>query len=339
VEGGSFECFGFKMVDDSSDIDWRVMTGSAVVDYWRIIVGFAATGILIAAFYLYVTPPQYLIRTVMTGADQSSSMSSLAGVGRALGVNVPGGGSEDYFAEFLETMRSEDVARDLADKGWLPVIYSRAWDAGCKCWKQPGVLSTAMDAIYDAIGRGHLSHPTYYDLYRFLDRSFQALPVSSGGNSTSMIEIDFYYKDPKIGLDLLTAAIADADSVIKRRATERAERAQKYLQDELPKTPLTEERQTLFSMLGTQEAIILSAASRQSFASRVVVAPSATPTPVKPGIPSTILIGAILGALVGFVLCFLLAVQNSRDRRAGQPFHLADRRFFAIFRVGAPARK
>ena len=287
-------------------IDWLVISRNAIRQYWSFLIGSAAVGVILAAVYLFFVTPRYLISAVLTSSHASSNVGQLASLGSAFGLRV-GNENADYFPEFLTTLTSVEVAHDLAAQGWLQRIYPSLWDAARQQWRSS--RSIRRD-ILGALGREPPAHPTAYDLHTFLSKSFKEIPVSSGGDSTSMTEIDFYYKNPMLGVSLMHAAINDADQIIQRRATRRAQETVAYLEAQLSGTNQPELRTTIYSMLAAQEAAAIGAASQQSFASRIVVPPNATPSPVQPAISVALLFGFLGGGLVGFLWGFGLSLRN-----------------------------
>ena len=217
------------------EVDWIAVSRRAISKYWSFIAVFSLVGALFAAIFLSVSTPDYLIRTVLTSSDNSSDIGQFANLGSALGLNMSGS-ARGYFPEFLTTLTSVDVAEKLVAQGWLQKLYPSLWDSNRQRWRSSTTRVPFKRAILKFFGREPPSHPTAYDLHRFLAGNFKEIPVSSGGNSTAMTEIAFYYKNANLGIALMYAAIHDADEIIKDRATVRAKETRAYLESQLSDT-------------------------------------------------------------------------------------------------------
>jgi hypothetical protein len=278
----------------------------------------AGAGLLLAIAHIATSTPKYAVRAVITSTDQPSAMSSIANLGRAFGFDLGGSSQENYYNEFLETLRSEDVAQELAKHGWLQTIYSSSWDAKCNCWREPlspkAMISGSVKALF---GREFWRPPSAYDLYNYIKKSIKVVPLTTG----SMTELRFQYPDRAYGVGFLNDALTVADGLVRSHAVERAQSSRDYLTKRLGTTLEADYRQMLLQMLQQQEGVMMTVASRETFAWRPVVAPSASPDPVSPNIWLDLIVGVFAGALVGFCAAFVFAVREARNPhlRPGEP--------------------
>jgi capsular polysaccharide biosynthesis protein len=295
-----------------NDIDWVNISKDVIFRHWNIILASGVLFLFISVFYLIVTPPRYYIHTVLTSTDnENSSSSSLASVSSALGFNLQSGNSP-YFSEYLETLTSEDVAVQMEKAGWLQRLFPKSWDGNCKCWKKRNFspIFFVKKWINTIFGRKVIDHPTSENIHKILSEKIKIIPINNGGLKTNMIELEFYYNDRNVGLQFLNSAIATAETIVRVRANQRANRYIQFLSSQLANTTNADQRTAIYQMLGTQETIVLNTAAKQSFSYRSVISTTASFSPVSPSIIGTLIIGLILGIISGYILSFVIVVNK-----------------------------
>src|SRR5690606_16733359 len=113
---------------------------------WRLILGGAAIGFVLAAMSLqgvqYFYPVTMQVTTAQTttggGGSLRGGTSQLSGLASLANISLPSTQNEIQFQLFLESLYSRDVADAMAkNQDILITLYGDQWDSTSQTWREP----------------------------------------------------------------------------------------------------------------------------------------------------------------------------------------------------------
>ena len=294
------------MRDEDSDLTGYYAYGLARAKrYYKLLVILIAIAAVLVLAYVHAADPVYRAGAALTppkdpllnaaGLAGMSTTSNLASIGRRLGLGMGGGGAADdsgLFDEYTRVLQSNRLAERLAGSpAFLALAFPRQFDGRTgHLRKREGWLAATATAVKVFLGLLPVTDSDTDRVFKFLTDN---LSISSPHDPTTNIsEITLRFDDGATATKLLETILVQADTLM--RADKRQDIAARiaYLQDQLGKITLEEQRTALISLLTLQQSTMMIIAADHRYASYVVESPYA---PQKPAWPT-------LGSVIGLIL-------------------------------------
>lgn len=283
-------------VADGSDlITLRELWNVAWHGKW-IVLGMTSLFVAVAAAYAFLATEWYRAEVVLAPAESRSTPAlagQLGGLAALAGISVGGNDS----VEAVAILRSRGFTRAfIEDLELLPILFSDDWDGERRRWK----------------GDNPQEHPDLTDGVRFfLER---VLSVSEDKRS-GLVYMGVEWKDADVAAQWATMLVERLNFVVRQRALTAADRNVTYLQSELLKTQLVTLQQSIGRLLEIELQKLMLARGTEEFAFKILDAAHPPREPVWPKRLLTILVGALVGAMLGTVTVFILHVRASSARQ------------------------
>lgn len=295
-------------------------------DSWRLILGCAAFGFVIAALSLqgavYTYPVQMQVTTVQStsgGSGGGRSLSQLSGLASLANISMPSTQNEIQFQLFVESLRSRDLANDIANNHDIMVaLYGNQWDPITETWFEPTTSTTtrAKQWLRGVLGLAPTlpwHAPNGENVQSFLSDN---LVVTQDPRKTYMVTLQLTSSSRDFSIRFLNLLVQTADERLRQKALERARVYINYLTAKLNTVTVAEHRDALTQALGEQERYAMVASSGKPFAAEVFQSPWASNLPASPSPRQAFLLWMILGALAGTTFAFLRHRYRDRLQRS-----------------------
>lgn len=281
---------------------------------WRLILGCAAFGFVIAALSLqgaiYTYPVEMQATTVQStsGGGGGRSMSQLSGLASLANISMPSTQNEIQFQLFVESLRSRDLANDIAkNQDIMVALYGDQWDPISQTWFEPPIstIARAKQWLRGIIGLAPTlpwHPPNGENIQSFLSDN---LVVTQDPRKTYMVTLQLTSSSRDFSIRFLNLLVQTADERLRQKALERARVYIGYLTAKLNTVTVAEHRDALTQALGEQERYAMVASSGKPFAAEVFQSPWASNLPASPSPRQAFLLWMIVGALVGTGFAFI----------------------------------
>lgn len=239
--------------------------------------------------YGLMAKPKYEASTVLapvtegTESGRLGGLSSLAsqygGLASLAGLNLRGGGAKD---EDIAVLQSELLTDDfVSQNNLLPILFSKLWDPLSHAWKTTDPRKV----------------PTLWKANRMFETSIRKI---SDDQKTGLIRLSIRWHDPALAAQWANGLAALANSYLRQKAIQEAERNIAFLDAQLAKTNVVEVQSAIASLLEEEINKEMLAKGRNEYALKVIDPAFA---PERPSSPGPIMLG-----FLGFVSGWLLAV-------------------------------
>jgi hypothetical protein len=293
---------------------------------WRLILGCAAAGFVIAAVNLQRAHYSYPVEMQVTQVQSTGSggpgggrMNQLSGLASLAGVSMPSTQNEVQFQLFTDSLKSRDVADELAKNQELMIaLYGGQWDPITKTWFEPATPASTRIKYWL---RGLLGlapvlpwHPPNGENVASLLAN--NLEVLQDPRKTYMVSLRFTSGSREFSANFLTLLVKTADRRLRDRALERARVYIDYLSNKLSTVTVSEHRDALSQALGEQERYAMVASSDKPFAAEIFQSPWASNLPSTPSPRMNYAFWVLLGAASALAFAFLRHRYQENLRRS-----------------------
>lgn len=277
--------------------------------------------ILLASFYLMVTPPRYSTDMILA-AEQTTERQNIpqsAGAVGALGgaaanlLGITGNSLSPDLEKFRVLFVSTQTAGIVDGQFHLLQKYYPGWQPGSHTWVMPpwslgNVIPRLAKLIF---GRPIWRAPTSGDLATILTDRI----TIQKGDTDPFLTVSTLSDDPKFSEQLLLALTTAANEILRQRAQEQALVEADYLSKQLETVSNALHRQVLIELLSAQEQTLMLSSSKLPYAAQILTPPTTHFDQPKPGITLTLAIGALVGLAIGiFIAFFREAIGRSRQQ-------------------------
>lgn len=280
--------------------------------WWWVLAG-ALAGLLAAAAWVRLTPPEYEAVMVvgpganpLEGSDEGSGLARMATLQGAALIEAE---HVSDFDRFLHLLTSVAVARRLlaSEEGGqlLSALFPADWDAARRSWRPaPGPAAWLSRQARALLGRPVWQPPGAEDLARELGRRLTVDRV----RGTAMRRLGFLHRDRALAASVLAALQEGADAIVRESALRRVDARIAYLAEQRDGVGLLVHSEALEWLLRRQERQRMLLSVDLPYAATIVEPVTAGPTPVWPD-PLLIIPLAAAAGLAGGVLSALLAAR------------------------------
>lgn len=259
------------------------------------------------AAYAFLATPIYAAATVFVpaGSERSgvgdSLRGSLGGIASLAGINLGalGSGGADT-QEALAVLKSRQFTEAfISERGLMPRLFPRLWDANAKSWKPGKKVPTAAQA------------------YKYFNTEVRSIVEDK---ETGLITLRIHWHDRNEAAVWANELLVRLNDEMRRRAMISAEASIGYLERELQGTDQLATRDAINRLIEAQVRQRMLASVTQQYAFRVVdkALPADVTDRVKPRKLLLLLAGPIVGFFVGAMTMLVVAWfrQTLETRRA-----------------------
>ena len=282
---------------------------------WRLILGCAAIGFLMAALSLqganYTYPVSMRITTVQqtggSGGSSSRGLSQLSGLAGLANISLPSGQSEIQFQLFIDSLYSRDLSNDIAKNHDVMVaLYGDQWDPITQTWHEPpsprfSGLKLWLRGLLGLAPSQPWHPPNGENIQGLLSYGLQ---LTQDARKPYIATLTFTSGSRDFSIRFLNLIVKTADERLRRKALERARTYIDYLSAKLNTVTVAEHRDAMSQALGEQERYAMVASSGKPFAAEVFESPWASNLPSSPSPRQAYIVWMLQGALVGLGLAF-----------------------------------
>lgn len=242
---------------------------------------FAAVFVIAAFFVIIASTPLYRASMIVAPADGYALGDYASSVSDGDSMNIPfwrpkeSDGTSTDFHRFIYTIQGPAVAAILL--------------------QDPAVLA---GIARDGSWSHKADHWTPEELADYLNRHIKVQQLGA----TPLRKLLYNHPDPVFAAAFLRKVHLVADQLIRRDRRRQSQSRIAYLEDTLQKTANPEHRKGIANLLMQQEHIQMLANLDEAYAAIVVEPPSSSPKPVWPDKALLLIIFAIIGAGIGYII-------------------------------------
>lgn len=280
---------------------------------WAILMG-ALLGIGAAAFFMSLSPPQYVASAIIMPSDDSGRGGAggkgrgLAAVASIAGVSL-GQDGNPYFVAMRQLIKTPRVYAEVdAHHHVLPEFFYKRWDAQRRTWLPPtGFVAGVSGSLKRAFGVPVSVVPGTSDLAELLDDKLAVSEIERTGIYTVTLK----WKDPAFARSFVTWVITTADDVIRRDARQRLVAQIENLDRRLATVQIAEHRAALSDLLAAQERQLMVIVPDQPFSVQILQPAIVPERPDSPKVGLTLLLGAVAGAIFAALAWVLIRAMRA----------------------------
>jgi LPS O-antigen subunit length determinant protein (WzzB/FepE family) len=277
---------------------------------WTAIGTFFAV-LLAALAYLMVMPPQYTAQLILAPSEAANAGSSV-GLGNLLGSNslslgasILNGASSGNrrFDDFLELLKSERVATRMeAQNHVMREVFHKRWDSEAGDWKPPSpIIGPIKQWFLEILHRERVNYPTVHDFYIYLNDNVTIARVKD----TELRQLSYQDEDPADAKRFLLQLFHAADDIAKADQVAVSRSYLSYLQTQLEKTTLVEQRTAISNLISEQLKLLMFAQADVPFVAKIYFGPTAPDSPDVPSLPLTAIVAVVMGFVLSLVAVLL----------------------------------
>jgi len=251
--------------------------------------------IMVSAFIISVTislliPSQYKSSVVLMPVDNepSSSNSTLAQAGKALGIGMSVQSTISLTQEGITTMQSRLFFEKLINKyDILPLIFPGEWNGKKKIWND-----------------GAPSNEEAYKRFRF------EMTTISKDRNTGIVDLNFICNDPIESAKYANLIVEELNLLLRERQIKRSTESIEYLELGIQKTTSIDLRKALANLMQQEARQKMLAETRKEFAFTVIDPAYIPEKRIWPKRKQIVLIGLFIGALLSLFYIVILSRKN-----------------------------
>tara|TARA_R110002060_G_scaffold4144_1_gene6580 strand:- start:118 stop:1104 length:987 start_codon:yes stop_codon:yes gene_type:complete len=293
--------------DDEIDLRdlWNVI--------WRgkwIIIAITAIFAVASVFYALSLPNIYKSEALLAPAesDQQGGLSGLSGqlggLASLAGVNL-GGGKTDKTALAIEILKSRDFFAKFVEKhNILPdLMAAKGWDMATNTVVyNEEVYSVDKEEWLRKVKPPKLPKPSMQEA----KKEFEPLLNIESTADTGMLTLSIEHYSPEVAKRWVDWLIKDINSVMKARDKDEAESSITYLQSQIEKTNIVEQKTLLYQLIEDQAKTLMFAEVRDEYVFKTIDPALVPETKAKPKRALIAVVGTLLGGFLGIILLFVL---------------------------------
>jgi len=177
----------------------------------------------------------------------------------------------------------------------MQILFEDAWDAEAKQW----VATDAED------------QPSLWDAWRLLVKG--KVLTSSFDDETGLVRVAISWKDPELAALWVKALVIRLNAHLREYAIKQSNQKLDYLEKELARTHVAENRNALFEIISQEQKQAMLANTQQDYGFRVIDEAVVPDKKVKPKRSTIVILAAFV---VGFLcVIFVLVEEGIRKRK------------------------
>jgi len=287
----------YGMMPEEDEID--------LLEYWnvlwkkrKLILSASFLAAFLAAGLSLLMPNIYQAEALLApvGGESKGGGSILGGLGglaSLAGVSLGGNSSVE---ENIAVIKSRGfIWGFVKDEKLMPILFEDAWDDDTNQW----------------IAENEEDQPTLWGAWRVLVKN-GVLGVNVDKDS-GLVRLTIDWKDPEVAALWATKIVTRINTYLREEAIAQSKKKLEYLNNELNKTRIAENRQALYSLISSEQKQAMLANTQQDFAFRVIDAAVVPDKKIKPKRSTIVIVSAFI---VGFLaIVFVLIREGLRKRK------------------------
>ena len=288
----------YGMMPEEDEID--------LLEYWRVIwkkrmfiLGTSFLAAVLAAGVSLMMSDIYRAEALLAPAGSeegkggiSSVLGGLGGLASLAGVSVGGSSSVE---ENIAVLKSREFIWDFVkDEKLMPILFADDWDAEAGHW----------------IAEDKEDQPTLWDAWRLLVEN--GVLQASIDKDSGLVRVSIDWEDPELASLWVNKLVQRINAYLREQAIAQSQEKLKYLNHELSKTVIEENRRALYDLISAEQKQAMLANTQQDFAFRVVDPAVAPDKKIKPKRAMIVIITAFV---VGFLSVVFVFVQEGLRKR------------------------
>lgn len=254
-----------------------------------------------------VGPPERESDQGLSGAlGQAAGAASLFGIGL-------GGLNSTVFTKYSSVLESYQLAAAVMKHDEVkPILFGPSWVPKTRSWTRPtGLVFEIKDFLKGILGMPQWAPPTAYTVHDKLSSLMVLTPDKMKGYLT----ISVRGNTPAEALLLLKVIYQEADELLRQATKQRSEGRIKYLNAELRRETLQDQRQAIINLLSDQDQKLMMASADPNVAIEVLDPPRADPVPSSPKPRQVLLANAMFAVMCAVLITLIYGLRYRRDRR------------------------
>jgi len=293
----------YGMMPEEDEID--------LLEYWnviwkkkKLIIGVSILAAILAAGISLLMPNIYRAEALLApmGGEESkggisSALGGLGGLASLAGVSLGGSSSVD---ENLAVLKSREFIWDFVKtEKLMPILFADDWDADLNKWVKEDLEN----------------QPTLWDAWRMLvDKGMLGTSVDK---DSGLVQLSIDWKDPELAALWVTKLVKRLNGHLREQAIIQSQEKLKYLNDELAKTKIEENRNALFSLISNEQKQAMLANTQQDFAFRTIDAAVAPDKKIKPKRSIIVVLTMFVAAFLTIIFVFIQEGIRKRKEEEG----------------------
>jgi len=276
--------------------------------YWNVIwkkkwliVGVSVLVAVLAAGISLTMPNVYRAEALLApvgaeGAKGGSSLlgglGGLGGLASLAGVSLGGGGSTE---ENLAVLKSREfIWKFVKDENLMPILFADEWDTDNNKW------------IEDDVEK----QPTLWSAWRMLIEGNKI--SASTSKDSGLITLAVEWTDAELSATWVSKLVARLNQHLREYAITQSKNKLAYLEQELLRTTVEENRQALYGLISNEQKQAMLANTQQDYAFRVLDQASVPDKKIKPKRAIIVVLSAMVA---GFLCIIFVFVQEGMRKR------------------------
>jgi uncharacterized protein involved in exopolysaccharide biosynthesis len=228
------------------------------------------------------------------GAQGISTVVSQIGLPELVGVSLGGGGDK---AVAIATLKSRAVIEGfIATEGLLPALYADAWDPEGKRWKNADKA------------------PNTWEAYNKFTASILRVAEDK---KTGLVTLSVEWEDPQSAKRWAEQLVARTNEHLRANAISEGERNLEYLEAQAKAVGIVELRQSLFTLMETEQKKLMLAKGGSEFALKTIDPAVVPKKRVRPQRLKILALGMFLGGLLGVTIVLVRSAWNEQPSGQG----------------------
>lgn len=278
-----------------------------LLEYWNIlwkkkwlIISSAFLAACIAASISLMIPNRYqaevLVSPVKSEEGQSGGLASalggLGGLASMAGISLGGGGSVE---ENIAVLKSKSFLWSfIKDEKLMPVLFAEQWNAGKNRW----------------LKREPEEQPSLWDAYRLFVEG--GLLTASTDKDSGLVTLAIEWTDADLAASWANTLVERVNKYLRQQAMAQSQRTLKYLNDELMRTQIEDQRKALFQLISQEQKKSMLANTQKQFAFQII---DKAVAPDKKSKPKRAIIVVLTGFVAGFLAVIFVFIQEGVKQR------------------------
>lgn len=272
-----------------------------LLEYWRVIWGKKWLIILVAlmvgaaaAWYSLQMPNIYKAEVLLSPAGDTKApgggLGGLGGLAALAGVSIGGGGN---VGKNLAVLKSREFLwQFIKEEQLIPVLFEDDWDAATKGWKE----------------RDPEKQPNLWDAYR----SMTAILSATEDKKSGLITVAIEWTDADLAAKWSNTLVVRLNDFLRRQAITRSKARLQYLERELLRTEVADNRQALYTLISQEQKKAMLANTQKEYAFQVI---DQAVAPDKKSKPKRSLIVILSVFVAGFLTVIFVFIREGIARR------------------------
>jgi len=296
----------FSQVGDEEVIDLREL----FLVFWSgkwLIGGLTFVATVVAVIFALLLPNIYRAEALLVPNqdDPSSNASALAaqygGLASLARINV-GNGAPDRTALGLEILKSRKFISEFVERHdiLVPLMAATGWNS------ETGTLEVDADSYDESAGEwvrdARPPRSKSPSLQEAFEKFSSANLIVSQDDKTGFVTVAVEHYSPIIAQQWVEWLIRDLNATVMRQDVDEAERAIKYLEEQIAATSVADLQNVFFRLIEEQTKTVMLAKVSPEYMFRTIDPAVVPELKARPKRSVIALIGMVLGGLVGIVV-------------------------------------